>query len=154
MESLESILTDLQNKYTDPKLDKQRSPEQANREEVSKDPIEAPIASSPTSLDSLLKDLRNSSGNSKDNSKSNLAKSSATEITLPSVSPVIDRNIQRDLQEVDDRQRAKEQQVIAQKATEWLKNLDPLCGEGLWFEQFAKNYASRLEAAIALIQSK
>jgi len=62
--------------------------------------------------------------------------------------------IKQDLKQVEDRQKAKNHQMDEQKAREWLKMLDPLCGEGLWFEEFAKNYPSKLEAAIALMESK
>lgn len=44
-----------------------------------------------------------------------------------------------------------EADLIKQKhdqAKEWLKNLDPLSSEGLWFKEFAKHYPSELEAAL------
>jgi len=62
--------------------------------------------------------------------------------------------INYDLQQVENSQKAKSRQLYEQRAKEWLKMLDPLSGEGLWFEEFAKNYPSKLEAAIALIESK
>lgn len=37
-------------------------------------------------------------------------------------------------------------------ARQWLKNLDPLSGEGLWFTDFARNFSSPLEAAIAYLE--
>jgi hypothetical protein len=37
-------------------------------------------------------------------------------------------------------------------AKQWLKNLDPLSGEGLWFTDFARNFSSPLEAAIAYLE--
>jgi hypothetical protein len=72
------------------------------------------------------------------------------EVTSKQTSPAIDR----DIQQIASQQKAKDQEEITKTATEWLKKLDPLGGEGLWFEEFAKNYPSRLEAAIALLQSK
>jgi len=55
--------------------------------------------------------------------------------------------------------RERQQQELAKKqeqaklASEWLEQLDWLSGEGIWFEKFAKNYASNLEAAIAYLFS-
>jgi len=42
----------------------------------------------------------------------------------------------------------RQREAIAQQAKEWLKQLDPLSEEGLWFEEFAYAYPSKLEAAI------
>ncbi len=41
---------------------------------------------------------------------------------------------------------------LERQAQEWLKNLDPLSGEGLWFTDFARNFSSPLEAAIAYLE--
>jgi len=154
MESLESILSDLQGKYKDPNKEPN-----ANKQHQDQPIATSPLPSqtsipAPNSLDSLLNDLRN---NSQSHSQSN-SQTYAPDYTSPQVtsktlpiqpSPVIDR----DLQQIADRQKAKDQEAISKTATEWLKKLDPLGGEGLWFEEFAKNYPSRLEAAIALLQS-
>ena len=61
--------------------------------------------------------------------------------------------ISADLQQVLAQQSAKEQQAKSESAQKWLQALDPLSGEGLWFAEFAKNYDSYLEAAIALLSS-
>lgn len=47
-------------------------------------------------------------------------------------------------------QQQLEQQLQAkiEKAKAWLKSLDPISQEGLWFEQLAEKYSSKLEAAI------
>lgn len=47
----------------------------------------------------------------------------------------------------------QEAEKIRQSAIAWLKQLDPLSTEGLWFDSFAKKYDSKLEAAIAYLQS-
>jgi hypothetical protein len=63
------------------------------------------------------------------------------------------------VQEVQRQQLAAEQQrqaqlqqarraAVSRTAETWLKNLDPLSTEGLWFNQFAEKYSSKLEAAI------
>ncbi|AIE76232.1 hypothetical protein D082_50700 (plasmid) [Synechocystis sp. PCC 6714] len=54
---------------------------------------------------------------------------------------------------VDDKNKRK-QKLIAQKAQEWLNELDPLSGEGLWFSDLAKHYPSPLAAAIALLNNE
>ncbi|MFM7603093.1 MAG: salt stress protein, Slr1339 family [Pseudanabaena sp.] len=165
MESLESILNDLQGKYKDPNKEPNAN-KQDQEQPIATPPLPSqtsipPITPAPNSLDSLLNDLRNNShSSSQNNSQSNSHSNSqtyVTDYTSPQVtpetlprqpSPVIDR----DLQQISDRQKAEDLKAITKTATEWLKKLDPLGGEGLWFEEFAKNYPSRLEAAIALLQ--
>ncbi|NEP01435.1 MAG: hypothetical protein F6K58_22815 [Symploca sp. SIO2E9] len=46
----------------------------------------------------------------------------------------------------------KQRKALTQQASEWLKNLDIDSEEGLWFEEFAYNYSSKLEAAIDYLQ--
>lgn len=41
---------------------------------------------------------------------------------------------------------------LEKTARQWLKNLDPLSSEGLWFTDFARNFSSPLEAAIAYLE--
>jgi hypothetical protein len=43
-------------------------------------------------------------------------------------------------------------QGLAKQAEKWLKQLDPHSQEGLWFEEFAYKYSSKLEAAIDYLQ--
>ena len=148
MESLESILSDIQGKYKNPNASKQHKDEQVaeNLPNQSSQSSNPPIAIAPNSLDSLLNDLRSNS-----NTYTSDYSTQVTPEAIPNyVSPAIDR----DLQQVANQQNTRDQEAIAKTATEWLKKIDPLCGEGLWFEEFAKNYSSRLEAAIALLQSK
>jgi hypothetical protein len=147
MESLESILTDLQNKYTDPNVNQQPKSqlksERSQQDLPSLDiEVKPAITANPNSLDHLLDDLRNG-----------VTKTVEPEINVLPISST-SSPIKQELQQVEDRQKAKDRQVYEQKAREWLKMLDPLCGEGLWFEEFAKNYPSKLEAAIALMESK
>jgi hypothetical protein len=155
MESLESILSDLQGKYKEPNKDLNAN-KQHQDQPIATPPLPSqtsvsPIAPASNSLDGLLNELRN---NSQGNSQTYAPDYTSPQVrsdALPSQpSPVIDR----DLQQIADHQKAKDYEAIAKTATEWLKKLDPLGGEGLWFEEFAKNYPSRLEAAIALLQSK
>lgn len=47
----------------------------------------------------------------------------------------------------------QQQQTLNNRASLWLKNLDPLSDEGLWFEEFASHYSSKLEAALDYLQT-
>ncbi len=55
-------------------------------------------------------------------------------------------------QKQQDKQRRRTE-ALKQKAREWLNNLDSKSDEGLWFEEFAYAYESRLEAAIDYLQA-
>lgn len=43
--------------------------------------------------------------------------------------------------------------ALQEQAREWLKRLNPKSDEGLWFEEFACNYESRLEAALDYLEA-
>ena len=63
---------------------------------------------------------------------------------------------QQQLQEEQLRAKQREQhqrEALTQEATEWLKNLNISSEEGLWFEEFAYSYPSKLEAAIDYLQA-
>lgn len=45
----------------------------------------------------------------------------------------------------------EQRKKLEKKAETWLKQLEPLSGESLWFDQFATHYSSRLEAAVAYL---
>lgn len=47
----------------------------------------------------------------------------------------------------------KQVETLKLRAKAWLKQLDPLSTEGLWFERFAEGYATKLEAAINYLQA-
>ncbi|MEM7555935.1 MAG: hypothetical protein AAF378_17930 [Cyanobacteria bacterium P01_A01_bin.84] len=52
----------------------------------------------------------------------------------------------------EERIKVERRKALESKAKEWLKNLDTLSPEGLWFEKFAEGYPSRLEAGIDYLQ--
>jgi hypothetical protein len=54
------------------------------------------------------------------------------------------------LRQVQHQQKAQQQRQadLKKRSEAWLAQLDPLAGEGVWFEQFARTYPSRLEAAM------
>ncbi|MUL39422.1 salt stress protein, Slr1339 family [Gloeocapsopsis dulcis] len=49
-----------------------------------------------------------------------------------------------------ERYKAKE---MEKQAIAWLKTLEPLSSEGLWFEQFAAKYSSKVAAAVDYLRS-
>jgi multidrug efflux pump subunit AcrA (membrane-fusion protein) len=49
--------------------------------------------------------------------------------------------------------KAQRRQESRQAAEQWLKKLKPKSEEGRWFEEFACNYESRLEAAIDYLEA-
>ncbi|MCU0518596.1 MAG: hypothetical protein MUC60_17380 [Oscillatoria sp. Prado101] len=63
---------------------------------------------------------------------------------------------QQQLQEEQRRQQQlleQQRQKLTLAAQAWLKELDPLSDEGLWFEELTGKYPSRLEAAIDYLQA-
>ena len=46
----------------------------------------------------------------------------------------------------------KQIETLKLRAKAWLKQLDPLSTEGLWFERFAEGYPTKLAAAINYLQ--
>jgi len=60
-----------------------------------------------------------------------------------------ERDKQRRLEALQQQRRAN----LAHQAEAWLKQLKPRSEEGLWFEEFACNYESRLEAAIEYLEA-
>lgn len=46
----------------------------------------------------------------------------------------------------------QQQKELEKQAIAWLRNLDSLSSEGIWFENFAKKYPSKLAAAIDYLQ--
>ena len=47
----------------------------------------------------------------------------------------------------------QQRQALTKEAQEWLKRLNSRSAEGLWFEEFAYDYPSKLEAAIDYLQA-
>jgi len=47
----------------------------------------------------------------------------------------------------------QQRQALTKEAEAWLKKLNPRSAEGLWFEEFAYSYSSKLAAAIDYLQA-
>lgn len=64
------------------------------------------------------------------------------------------RQQQRQEEELKAKQREqRKRDALKQQAQEWLNNLKPHSDEGLWFEEFAYSYSSKLEAAMDYLQA-
>jgi len=164
MESLDSILANLQQKYQEPspidRLDpvkpKTVSPDIAP--DIAKDMADLDLdylnlpASKPNSIDRLLADLRQPASSTNTTPVPEGIQVSAS-IPQDFAQKLSKTAITADLQQVLAQQSAKDQQSRFEAAQKWLQTIDPLSGEGLWFAEFAKNYDSHLEAAIALLSS-
>ncbi|MGQ4645853.1 salt stress protein, Slr1339 family [Lyngbya aestuarii] len=69
-----------------------------------------------------------------------------------------EQEIAREHQEQEEKlkteqKKQKQRQELTQQAQNWLKALDQNSEEGLWFEEFAYNYPSKLEAAADYLQA-
>jgi hypothetical protein len=158
MESLDSILANLQQKYQEPNPSDRPAPVnvKAVSPDIAKDVADLDLdylnlpTPKPNSIDRLLADLRQpaASVNSAPAQEDIQVSASAPQDFAQKISKTA---ITADLQQVSAQQSAKEQQARSEAAQKWLQALDPLSGEGLWFAEFAKNYDSHLEAAIALL---
>jgi uncharacterized FlaG/YvyC family protein len=64
------------------------------------------------------------------------------------------RQQQQQEEELKAKQREqRKREALKQQAQEWLNNLKPHSEEGLWFEEFAYSYSSKLEAAMDYLQA-
>ncbi|MEQ9480763.1 salt stress protein, Slr1339 family [Coleofasciculus sp. F4-SAH-05] len=64
------------------------------------------------------------------------------------------RQQQQQKEELKAKQREqRKREALKQQAQEWLNNLKPHSEEGLWFEEFAYSYSSKLEAAMDYLQA-
>ncbi|MBJ7900465.1 MAG: hypothetical protein GC158_11230 [Cyanobacteria bacterium RI_101] len=133
-DSLESILADMRQKYLEVS---EATPEPGARpplEDGSNNPRPSP--SQHPSLDRLLKELE------RERPKNPPPDASVTPAKKQSLEPELDC--------LAPRKKADNSAKIAQKAQQWLNELDPLSGEGIWFAELAKHYPSALDAAIDL----
>jgi hypothetical protein len=54
---------------------------------------------------------------------------------------------------VREQQKQLKRKQLTRQAEQWLAKLDPLSSEGMWFNQLAESYPSRLEAAISYLST-
>ena len=157
MDSIDKLLAQIKAEYKE--SDRQ---EQPKKQQIPVQPIEQPPPQTESSLDSLLNELEAKQGQIKQQT----SKAPKNEAPLNSLLSDIKADYEgRDRAEEQVRQeqlkaeelrkqklKQQELEVLQQQATTWLKKLEPLSTEGLWFEKFAENYSSKLEAAIVYLQ--
>ena len=70
-------------------------------------------------------------------------------------SATANRNYEQTIDDVrhEEQQRQRQEKALRTQAQKWLKNLNPHSDEGIWFEEFAYSYPSRLEAAMDYLQA-
>ncbi len=136
-DSVESILADMRQKYL------------GEPEKTAKNSVENPLSNQEkqqkhSSLDKLLKEL-------KQDLKANILP--VQTIQSPSIKAENPESQNLEIERLVAQQKKQNQKIIAQKAQQWLDELDPLSGEGLWFTNLAKHYPSPLAAAIDLLEN-
>jgi hypothetical protein len=127
MDSIDKLLAELQAEYTE-SATPQQSPPPTKR-------FIQPSSKSTSLIDNLLAEVK----------ADFVEKETAEEL----------RRQQELEQERIKQEKLKAQQLegLKNQAKDWLKKLDPLSAEGLWFERFAESYSSKLEAAIEYLQT-
>lgn len=92
-----------------------------------------------------------------------VSKSSETDLLLEQIKSEYEQEQREEelkKQEEIRQEQIRQQQILQQQreafkkqAEVWLKNLDPLSDEGMWFEELSFKYPSKLEAAIDYLQT-
>jgi hypothetical protein len=129
MDAIDKLLTQIKAEYDQTQSEKQQPPKPKTAQ------LSIPSSPKSTSLvDSLLAEV-----------KADFAVQDETE----------ELRRRQELEQEQIRQaqiKAKQLETLKHRAKEWLGKLDPFSPEGLWFERFAENYPSKLEAAIEYLQ--
>lgn len=121
---------------------------------ITQQPSVAPLPSN-SDIDNLLAEV-----------EANFSNKSTTPKSLNNQPPIVDNilaQVKNHYDEQDqERSQNEQQQLQAEqlkqieklkiRAKSWLKQLDPLSTEGLWFEKFAEGYPTKLAAAINYLQ--
>ncbi|MGD1874301.1 MAG: salt stress protein, Slr1339 family [Mastigocoleus sp.] len=170
MDSIDKVLSDLKEEYGN------SNPELENTSHVQKSHVQKSHIQKSHIHKSHIQELsaktsqkRSHSDNASDNASDKIYQSSSGSVHGNSIDRLL-WEVKDDFQQQDLALELQEQQELEQKrlqeekvknqrrnnlkiqAEEWLKNLDKLSPEGLWFEEFAQGYPSRLEAAIDYLQ--
>ncbi|WP_009633938.1 salt stress protein, Slr1339 family [Synechocystis sp. PCC 7509] len=122
---------------------------------ISQKPIIVPLPSNSEDIDNLLAEVQ-----------ADFQNQSTTPAALKNNPPIIESILAQVKTHYDEQDKTRsqneQQQLQAEqlkqieklkiRAKSWLKQLDPLSTEGLWFEQFAEGYPTKLAAAINYLQ--
>jgi hypothetical protein len=106
-----------------------------------------------TFLDHLLAEVSNEFQQPKLSQENNLKSKSSSPLSSQSATKQeLIEQLQQEYQAKEkieqEQKEQKKKEALKQKAQQWLKELDPKSDEGLWFEEFAYSYESKLAAAI------
>lgn len=143
MDSIDQLLAQL-------KAEDQKSaePEQLKQQELPTESCQQPL-SNQASLASLLSELEPE--NKYLNKQLQAKQETALDNLLSGVKA--DYEVQdRAEEQLRQEQLKAEELELKQQAIAWLKELDSLSTEGLWFEKFTEKYSSKLEAALDYLQ--
>jgi hypothetical protein len=127
MDEIDKLLAEIQQEYLEPKP---KLPNPNSQTSQSKSVNSLPIKSASNSIDRLLMEVQ--AGFQEQDLAEELQKQQKLEA----------ERIEKEKLKI------QQAEVFKKQAEDWLKNLDPLSSEGLWFERFAEQYSSKLEAAI------
>jgi hypothetical protein len=130
MDEIDKLLAEIQAEYTKPK--KSASPPNTGNNPK---PVTNSAAKSDILIDNLLADV-----------KADFQERDAAEELKKQQELEAEKKHQAKL-------KAQQRESLKKQAKEWLDKLDPLSSEGIWFEQFAQTYPSKLDAAIDYLQS-
>ncbi len=139
-------------------IDKLLSQIEASNRKNTKIPKQQPKAASlqPSSdIDSLLAEVQADFTNLPTTSNSLKNDSPAIDSILSQVKANYEEQGQARLQlkqQQLEAEQLKQIETLKTRAKEWLKQLDPLSTEGLWFERFAEGYPTKIEAAVNYLQ--
>jgi hypothetical protein len=156
-ESIEDILAQLKGEHTQPPAKVQQETEvKVNVPTASLDNLlaELNLTATPqrrTPLEALLQKVKQG-----EFTPSSFTLQIATQASSQTDYGLIAHDLQQISAEIEQEhqaQRLAKRREQEQLASEWLEKLDWLSGEGIWFEKFARNYGSHLEAAIAYLFS-
>lgn len=156
MSSLDDRLKALENQYRPSppavnQLDQQLAELQQQYQPKQPVPsVAAPVSSGDDAVGAMLRELE------RDTLDQNLRQSQKNAEICQAIAQVIEtKRAARHEATLDIKAIAKAEQEKQQrakywqnKATTWLKELDPISNEGLWFYEFAEGYTSPLEAAM------
>lgn len=163
-EDLDSLLDNFKNKYQETKQAQPATPNQQNSDEITDLLSQAKSSFKNTStnkktdskaaekIDQNLKDLivnapTSATSNDLESWKSNFQNKQTQNKSQQDL--IYKRNKQDIISQEQEKQITYKRQKT--QAQQWLENLDPYSDEGMWFNQLAESYASRLEAAITYL---
>lgn len=158
MDSIDKLLAQIKAEYQESDLQ-----EQPQKHQIPDRPIDRSPPQKESDLDSLLNELEAEPGQIK---PQQIPKAQKNEASLNSFLSDIKADYEAQVYAEEERrqeqlkaeelkkQQLKQQELegLKRQAIAWLKKLEPLSTEGLWFEKFAENYSSKLEAAIVYLQ--